>query len=63
MKVRPKLEDFEIIRVVGKGGFSTVYEAVYKPDGMRYAMKCLKKDKIRREGKFRHVMNERNILL
>lgn len=22
----PKLEDFEIIRVIGKGGFSTVYE-------------------------------------
>jgi serine/threonine protein kinase len=24
----PKLEDFEIIRVIGKGGFSTVYEGI-----------------------------------
>ena len=26
-------------------------------------MKCLKKDKIRREGKIRHVMNERKALM
>jgi len=31
-------------------------------DGKIYAMKCMKKDKIRREGKMHHVMNERLVL-
>ena len=69
------LQDFEIVRVIGKGGFSTVFEGKYhahqikedpivlnKVDGKTYAMKCMKKDKIRREGKMNHVMNERLVL-
>ncbi len=35
---------------------------VNRRDGQRYAMKCLKKGKIRREGKMHHVMNERRVL-
>ena len=35
---------------------------ISKVDGQRYAMKCLKKGKIKREGKGQHVLNERAIL-
>jgi serine/threonine protein kinase len=56
------VQDFEILRVIGKGGFSTVYEVLNKLDGKRYAMKCMKKEKIIKEGKMQHVMNERTIL-
>jgi hypothetical protein len=35
---------------------------INKVDGNRYAMKCLKKGKIRKEGKVQHVLNERTIL-
>lgn len=66
----PHLEDFDIIRVIGKGGFSTVFQGKVtrcikkylvrrKDDGAIYAMKCLKKSQIKRDNKVRHVMNER----
>jgi serine/threonine protein kinase len=61
-KEKTKLCDFELLRVLGKGGFSTVYEAKRKSDGKIFALKCMKKDKIRREGKMHHVMNERKVL-
>eukprot|EP00347_Sterkiella_histriomuscorum_P015539 403356649 len=61
-KLIPNLEDFDIIRVIGKGGFSTVFQVRRKDDGAIYAMKCLKKSQIKRENKVRHVMNERQIL-
>eukprot|EP00347_Sterkiella_histriomuscorum_P000019 403377493 len=58
----PVLHDFDIIRVIGKGGFSTVFQVRKKDEGSIYAMKCLKKEQIKRENKVRHVMNERQIL-
>ncbi|CDW79087.1 camp-dependent protein kinase catalytic [Stylonychia lemnae] len=61
-KIQPHLEDFDIVRVIGKGGFSTVFQVRRKDDGAIYAMKCLKKSQIKRENKVRHVMNERQIL-
>ena len=40
-----------------------IFVIVIKKDtGERYAMKCLKKDKIKREGKLKHVANERKVL-
>ncbi len=58
--------------MIGQGGFSTVYEGkkislneglvINRNNGKIYAMKCMKKDKIRREGKMSHVMNERLVL-
>ena len=69
----PTLRDFDIVRVIGKGGFSTVFQGninsihLYclvrkKDEGTIFAMKCLKKEQIKRENKVRHVMNEREIL-
>ena len=39
----PHLEDFDFLKVIGKGGFSTVIQVRRKYDGMLFAMKCLKK--------------------
>lgn len=41
--VEIKLEDFEIIRILGRGAFGKVYLVQYKPTKEYYAMKCLKK--------------------
>ena len=61
-KKRPHLEDFDFLKVIGKGGFSNVFQLRRKDDGTIHAMKCLKKSQIKRENKVRHVMNERLIL-
>ena len=39
-----KLEDFQIVRVLGRGAFGKVYLVQYKPTKEYYAMKCLKKE-------------------
>ena len=39
-----KLEDFEIVRIVGKGAFGKVFEIKHKISGKNYAMKCIRKD-------------------
>ena len=42
-KVVPSLRDFEFIKVIGKGGFATVYMVRMRTSGMLYAMKTVKK--------------------
>ena len=42
-KRKPHLEDFNFLKVIGKGGFSNVLMVRKKDDGTIYAMKCLKK--------------------
>ena len=56
------LTDFELVRVIGKGGFSTVFMVRRRCDGQLYAMKCLKKLQIKKENKVKHVMRERHIM-
>ena len=43
----PDLSDFEIIKVIGKGGFSKVMMVRRKSDGSIFAMKTLKKERIK----------------
>ena len=43
------IEDFNIVRVVGRGSFGKVYLVTKKSDGKVYAMKTLKKDMILRK--------------
>ena len=39
----PSLRDFEFIKVIGKGGFATVYMVRKRTTGKLYAMKTVKK--------------------
>ena len=55
-------EDFELIKVIGRGGFSRVILCRKKDTGRLYAMKILKKSKIIREKKIKPILSERNIL-
>jgi serum/glucocorticoid-regulated kinase 2 len=45
------LDSFTIEKVIGKGGFSKVMQVRHKADGRMYAMKILRKDKIKEENK------------
>ena len=44
------IEDFKIIRVIGRGSFGKVYLVQKKDDNNIYAMKSLKKDMVLRKG-------------
>jgi serine/threonine protein kinase len=64
------LEDFDLVKVIGKGGFSKVFQGkafgqiiVRKKDtGKIYAMKTLSKHKIKKDNKVENILNERAIL-
>ena len=44
------IDDFQIIKVIGRGSFGKVYLVKKKDDGNTYAMKSLKKDMVLRKG-------------
>jgi serine/threonine protein kinase len=43
----PSFKDFEIIKVLGKGGFATVYMVRKRSTGKLYAMKTVKKASVK----------------
>jgi serum/glucocorticoid-regulated kinase 2 len=45
------LNSFTIEKVIGKGGFSKVMQVRHKATGAIYAMKILRKDKIKQDNK------------
>ena len=55
-------DDFEQIKVIGRGGFSRVVLARKKDSGRLYALKIMKKSRIMREKKLKPIMSERSIL-
>ncbi|TNV87556.1 hypothetical protein FGO68_gene11686 [Halteria grandinella] len=55
-------EDFEQIKVIGRGGFSRVVLARKKDTGRLYAVKIMKKARIVREKKLKPILSERSIL-
>ncbi|CAN0106028.1 unnamed protein product, partial [Phaeothamnion confervicola] len=61
---RPKvgLEDFELIRVVGKGSFGKVTLVRKKSSGRYYAMKVLTKAHLMRSKQVEHTRTERRVL-
>ncbi|KAI8900437.1 kinase-like domain-containing protein [Globomyces pollinis-pini] len=61
---RPKtLDDYYVIRRVGKGGFATVFLIRLKASTGRYfALKVIKKEEVVRLKQEKQIMNEKNIL-
>ncbi len=58
----PRLGDFEIIKTIGKGGFSRVLQVRKKDTGMLYAMKVISKAFIMQREKLDQALSERRIL-
>lgn len=56
----PSLEDFDLMAVLGRGGFGKVMQVRHKGTGLIYAMKILKKSELRRR---RQVSFSLSILL
>ena len=56
------LEDFDLLTVVGKGSFGKVMQVRKKDSKEIYAMKCMSKELILREGLVEHMKAEKNIL-
>ena len=56
------LEYYFIEKVIGRGGFSKVMQVRHKITGLMYAMKVLRKDKIKLDNKVEQIMTERRIL-
>lgn len=57
-----QLSDFEVIKIIGKGGFSNVFQVRKKDTGKIYAMKVISKSFVLKIGKAEQIMSERQIL-
>jgi serum/glucocorticoid-regulated kinase 2 len=57
-----KLEDFELLKVLGRGAFGKVMQVKKKSDGKIYALKILKKRAIIARNQVEHTKAERKIL-
>lgn len=57
-----KLDDFVLIKQIGKGGFGKVFLVLNKKNNKYYAMKSLKKEQIIQNFQMNYVINEKNIL-
>jgi serine/threonine protein kinase len=55
-------DDFDYIKVIGKGYFGKVTQARFKKDGCLYAVKALKKSKLKEEKHIEHTQTERKIM-
>ena len=56
------IDDFEILKKIGSGGFSTVFLARMKIDGKMFAIKVIDKKMMLEKEKEECIFNERNIL-
>lgn len=56
------LEDFDLLRVIGKGSFGKVFQVRKKDTGRIYAMKVLNKKNIIDRQEIEHTKTEKNIL-
>ena len=63
MKIQSiSIEDFEILKVVGRGAFAKVYQVRKKGTSEIYAMKVMRKDKIMEQNHAEYMKAERDIL-
>lgn len=56
-------DDFEVLRLLGKGTFGQVFQVKKKDTGRIYAMKVLSKKVIVKKKEIAHTIGERNILV
>jgi serum/glucocorticoid-regulated kinase 2 len=56
------IEDYDLLKVIGKGSFGKVMQVVKKDTGRIYAMKIIKKAHIVERDEVSHTMAERNVL-
>eukprot|EP00727_Mastigamoeba_balamuthi_P007367 m51a1_g3250 putative protein kinase 2 (416) ;mRNA; f:150136-152186 len=61
-KQRVTAQDFQLLKVVGKGSFGKVMQVRKKDDGKVYAMKVLNKQAIISRNQVTHTKSEKNIL-
>lgn len=61
-KKKVSLDDFVLLKTVGKGSFGKVIQVRKKDTGKIYAMKVLKKDQVIKRKQYEHTMAERRIL-
>ncbi|KAL2003775.1 hypothetical protein VTN02DRAFT_2269 [Thermoascus thermophilus] len=57
-----KLEDFELLKVVGKGSFGKVMQVMKKDTGRIYALKTIRKAHIISRSEVAHTLAERSVL-
>ncbi|KAF2306617.1 hypothetical protein GH714_019833 [Hevea brasiliensis] len=57
-----RIEDFEVLKVVGQGAFAKVYQVRKKGTSEIYAMKVMRKDKIMEQNHVEYMKAERDIL-
>ena len=63
-KLKPNISpsDFEHLLVIGKGYFGKVSKVKYIQDGTIYALKSIKKNKLKEQKHIEHIKNERKLL-
>ena len=61
-KQKVNLEDFALLKVIGKGSFGKVLQVRKKDTGMVYAMKVLRIENIIKRNQVEHTRTERQVL-
>lgn len=54
--------DYEILKLIGKGYFGKVYKVKSKTDGKEYALKCINKSSVQNKEQFLNLSAEREVL-
>jgi serine/threonine protein kinase len=58
----PRLSDFAVLAVLGRGGYGKVMQVRHKPTGRVFAMKVLRKSSLVKRGQVIRTITERDIL-
>ena len=56
------IDDFKLVKVIGKGSFGKVTLVQHKESGDHFAMKVLKKDNVVKRKQVEHTRTERRVL-
>merc|ERR1719284_635708 len=62
MAASPTLDDFQLLKVLGKGSYGKVMLVRHRTEGSVYAMKMLRKDNVVKRNQIDHTKTERSVL-